>query len=104
MLVRLFAAAAVSVPVDVAVRDAVAGTVVAALAVAAIAMRARGGALKSRAGPTAVVAYSVMMYVKVDASVSVTVEAVGKEEAMSVVLVYTAAEDIYLQRGLQAPR
>lgn len=98
VLVRLFAAAAVSVPVDVAVRDVVVGTVVAAVVMAAIAMRARGGALRSCAGPTAVVAHSAMMYVKVDASVSVTVEAVGQEEAMSVVLVYTAAEDVYSQQ------
>lgn len=54
-------------------------------------------ASRSRAGVTVVAAYSVMMYVKVAVSVSVAVEAIGQEGAISAVLVYTAVEDIYLQ-------
>lgn len=46
-----------------------------------------------------VVAYSVMAYVKVRASVSVAVEAVEQEETVSVtvLVLYTAAEGVYLQ-------
>lgn len=47
-----------------------------------------------------IVANSVMVYAKVGASVSVAVEAVGQDEAASVtvLVLYMAAEGVYLQR------
>lgn len=46
----------------------------------------------------AVVTYSVMVYMKVGASVSVALEAVG-QASVTVLVLYTAAEGVYLQRS-----